>query len=108
MKDKLTLSMSREAVIKAKRISARTGKSVSQMMEDFINNIPETPRKSAVEEMIELMAPYRDKINASLPEGKSYRDMVREWRYEDYLKKSAEREQPPKKTKSKRNENGIH
>jgi hypothetical protein len=102
MTTKLTLSMKKETVEKAKRLSARHGKSVSKMMEDFINDFPETPKKSIVEEMIELMAPYRDRINKSIPEDKSYRDMVRDWRYEDYLKKEAEREQATKKrTKGK-------
>lgn len=92
MTTKLTLSMKKEAVEKAKRLSIKHGKSVSKMMEDFITDFPETPQKSIVEEMKELIAPYRDQINESLPKGKSYRDMVRDWRYEEYLKKEAERE----------------
>ena len=91
MTTKLTLSVKQEAVEKAKRISAKEGKSVSKMVEGFFESLQEKPQKSLVEQMDELMAPHRDRINKSIPKGKSYRDMVRQWRYEDYLKETKEK-----------------
>lgn len=88
---KLTLSLSKETVEKAKRIAARNGTSVSKMVQDFFEALPEAPKKSIVEEMHELMAPHRERILKSIPKGKSYRDLIGEWRYEDYMKDVAER-----------------
>lgn len=100
MTTKLTLSVKKEVVEKAKRLSAKNGKSVSKMVEEFLGALPETPKKSIVEEIDEIMAPHRERILKSLPKNKSYRDMVRDWRYEDYMKKLAE-SQPKRKAKTK-------
>lgn len=93
--------MKKETVEKAKRIAAKNGKSVSKMVEEYFNKLPEAPKKTFTQLMDELIGPHRERINASLPKGKSYKEIVGDWRYEDYMKKLAER-QPKPKGKTKR------
>lgn len=100
MTTKLTLSVKKETIEKAKRYSAKHGKSISKMVEEYLDGLLEKPEKSLVQQMNELMAPHRDRINKSLPKGKSYKEMVGDWRYEDYLEQTGKKS-TRKKTASK-------
>lgn len=86
MTTKLTLSMDEKVIDRAKRIARRRGKSLSKIVEEYFNSIPEKKYQegSAVERIEKRIKPYLDKIN--LPEDKDYRELIREWKYQDYLK----------------------
>ncbi len=45
MTRKLTLSISEKTILKARRISRRKGKSISRLVEDFLNSITEKEQK---------------------------------------------------------------
>ena len=57
MTTKLTLSIKEETVEKAKRISQRRGKSVSKMVEEYINSLPEkdVTEETAVDKIKKIM-----------------------------------------------------
>ncbi|MEX1061980.1 MAG: DUF6364 family protein [Balneolaceae bacterium] len=64
MKDKLTLSVDRSAKQRAKRISERTGISMSKLFEIAVNNMddpeyPEPEEGSAVAQMVNLIPESR-------------------------------------------------
>lgn len=66
MKEKLTLSVDKEAKQRAKRISERTGMSVSKLFELFINtqDVPDPqkfPEGSAVEGLLNII-PENEKV----------------------------------------------
>ncbi|WP_018616386.1 DUF6364 family protein [Segetibacter koreensis] len=54
---KLTLSINEEIVRKAKRISFRRGKSVSKLIEEYINSLPEKDdaEENAVDKIKKIM-----------------------------------------------------
>lgn len=86
MATKLTLSMDEKVINHAKRIARRRGKSLSKMVEEYFNSIPEKQslKGSAVERIEKRIAPYLDKIN--LPANRDYKELIREWKYEDYMR----------------------
>jgi hypothetical protein len=86
MTTKLTLSMDERVIGRAKRIAKGRGKSLSKMVEEYFNSIPEKKHQedSVVERIEKRIKPYLNKIN--LPEDKDYRELIREWKYQDYLK----------------------
>jgi len=61
------------------------------MVEEYLNSIIEKENKTetAIDQINKLMEPYRKKIK--LPEKVDYKEMVRQWRYEDYMKESEKR-----------------
>ena len=66
MKEKLTLSVDKEAKQRAKRISERTGMSISKLFEIFINtqdepDSPRIPEGSAVEGLLNII-PENEKV----------------------------------------------
>ena len=97
MTRKLTLSINEKTVEKAKRISRMRGKSISKMVEEYLNSIAEKgdTDESAIDKINKIMEPYRKKIK--LPENVDYKEMIRQWRYEDYMKESEKRMKPSRK-----------
>jgi hypothetical protein len=90
MVTKLTLSIEEEVIKKAKLVSSRRGKSISKMVEDFLGSLIEKEEpETAVDRMNRLMETWREKIN--LPANTNYKEMIRQWRYEDYMKESESR-----------------
>ena len=65
MTRKLTLSINENTIQKAKRISRRRGKSISRMVEEYLDSITEkeTQKKSAVKESSGVL---KGKIPASM------------------------------------------
>lgn len=57
MTRKLTLSINEKTVLKARRISRKRGKSISRMVEEYLNSITEKDeqQKSAVDEIKRIM-----------------------------------------------------
>ena len=87
MTRKLTLSINEKTVLKARRISRRRGKSISRMVEEYLNSIVEKENKTdPIGEIMEIMKKHKSKI--LLPADGNYNKMVNDWRYEEYLKKS--------------------
>ena len=88
MTRKLTLSINEKTVQKAKRISRRRGKSISRMVEEYLNSIIEKEDKTTgpIEEIMEIMKKHKSKV--PLPADGDYNKMVNDWRYEEYLKRS--------------------
>lgn len=87
MTRKLTLSINEKTVLKARRISRKRGKSISRMVEEYLNSIVEKENKTdPIEEIMEIMKKHKSKI--PLPADGNYNKMVNDWRYEEYLKKS--------------------
>lgn len=103
MTTKLTLSVKKETVEKAKRFSAKSGKSVSRMVEEYFESLKEPEEKGIVERMNELMAPHRDRINKKLGD-MTYKEATAKWRHEDYMKQygNAASKASKKKTAIKR------
>ena len=90
MTRKLTLSISEETVLKARRISRRRGKSISRMVEEYLNSVVEKEAISdPLVEIKQIMKKYKSKI--PLPADGNYNKMVNEWRYQEYMKKSKKR-----------------
>jgi hypothetical protein len=87
MTTKLTLSIDEDVIKKAKQISRRKGKSLSKMIEDYFKNISEKEgeKKLAISRIDKIMEPYRSKIK--IPVNGSYKDIIRQWRYQDYMNK---------------------
>lgn len=104
MKVKLTLSMSSEAVKRAKRTAAQQGKSVSKMLEDYIESLEEKPAKNSFTEIKRLIEPYRERILKSLPKDKSFKEIVNDWRYEDMRRELGAQ---PKQLKRRKNEKAL-
>jgi len=87
MATKLTLSIDEDVIKKAKQVSRRKGKSLSKMVEEYLKNISEREgeKKSVVSRIDKIMEPYRSKIK--MPVNGTYKDMIRQWRYQDYMDK---------------------
>lgn len=78
MKEKLTLSIEKETKERAKRYAKAVGKNISEMVEDFLNELSqqeewEPPEGSIVEKLagrfpIKDDRPYKDIITESLQE----------------------------------------
>ena len=85
MTKKLTLSIDPETIERAKRIGKRRGKSVSKMVEEFLNTLDDKQKDGLadLERLRKILEPYQEKFN--IPPDKSYKDMIRDWRNEDYL-----------------------
>ncbi len=82
MTTKLTLSINEKTVQRAKRISRKRGKSISKMVEEYLNSIPEK------EEDVSPFEKIRDRLKGktTIPENIDYKEFIRESRYQDYLK----------------------
>lgn len=91
MNTKLTLSINKETVKRAKRISRKRGKSISKMVEEFLNSISERDdaKESPLDLINKIMKPYRK--NTNLPQSPNYKEIIRQGRYEDYMKESEKR-----------------
>jgi hypothetical protein len=101
MTTKLTLSINEETVKRAKLISRKKGKSISKMVEEYLNSLSEKEeqKESVMDKIDKIMTPYRNKIQ--LPENKSYKEMIKEWRSEDY----ANEQEEAYKSKNKKGKN---
>ena len=90
MTTKLTLSINEETVKRAKLISKKKGKSISKMVEEYLDSLneKEEQKESVMDKIDKIMAPYRNKIK--LPENIGYKEMIANWRYEDYLNEPTE------------------
>jgi len=91
MTTKLTLSINEETVQRAKRISRKRGKSISKMVEEFLDSISEKEeqKESPIDHINKIMSKYEGKIK--LPPNVNYKEMIMQWRYEDYMKESEKR-----------------
>lgn len=91
MNVKLTLSISEKTVERAKRISRRKGKSISKMVEEFLDSVAEKEavKESPLDRIHKIMEKTRQKIK--LPDNLDYKEMIAKWRHEDYLNDSAKR-----------------
>lgn len=99
MNVKLTLSINEKTIEQAKRISRQKGKSISKMVEEYLDSINEREAKkeSGVDRILKIMKRSKDKIK--IPDNVSYKEMIRKWRYEDYLNDVAKRTKPVKTSK---------
>ncbi|MDQ6812628.1 MAG: DUF6364 family protein [Bacteroidota bacterium] len=84
MTTKLTLSINEEIVKKAKRISQIRGKSVSKIVEEYINSLPEKEPKiiASIRQVSNML-----KEGISIPENVDYKEFIRDNRYKDYVAK---------------------
>jgi hypothetical protein len=91
MNVKLTLSINEKTIERAKRISRQKGKSISKMVEEYLDSIneKETKKESRVDRILRIMQKSKDKI--TIPDNANYKEMIRKWRYEDYLNDAAKR-----------------
>ena len=91
MTTKLTLSINEETVQRAKRISRKRGKSISKMVEEFLDSISEKEeqKESPIDHINKIMSKYEGKIQ--LPPNVNYKKRIMQWRYEDYMKESEKR-----------------
>lgn len=87
MATKLTLSIDEEVIKKAKQLSRRKGKSLSKMVEEYLATVSdrEGGKETIVSRIDKIMEPYRSKI--TMPVNGSYKDMISQWRYQDYINK---------------------
>ncbi len=90
MTTKLTLSIDEETVRRAKQISRKRGKSLSKMIEEYLNSITEKEEKpSAMGRIRQLM---KDK-KINVPDNVDYKEFIMENRYKDYIDGLNNREQ---------------
>ncbi len=84
MTTKLTLSVNEEIVKKAKRIAQNRGKSVSKIIEEFIDSLPEKEpeEKFSIREISNML-----KEKTTLPKDTNYKELIRENRWKDYENK---------------------
>lgn len=96
MNAKLTLSINEKTIERAKRISRQKGKSISKMVEEYLDTVneKETKKESAMDRIRKIMGESRDKIK--VPDNLNYKEMIGKWRYEDYLNDTAKRMKAPK------------
>jgi hypothetical protein len=89
MAAKLTLSINEKTIQRAKLVSRKRGKSLSKMVEEYLETISEKEEKteSALDKVEKIMAPYLSKIE--IPADDDYRREVREWQYEKEVNKKA-------------------
>ncbi len=85
MTSKLILNISEKAIENGKRISKKRGKSLSKIIEEYLNSINEKDEETAMEAIEKIMRKYRNKI--PLPADGDYKKQVRDWQYEEYLQK---------------------
>ena len=99
MNVKLTLSINEKTIERAKRISRQKGKSISKMVEEYLDSIneKEAKKESRVDRILKIMEKSKDKIK--IPDNVNYKEMIRKWRYEDYLNDAAKRIKPVKTSK---------
>jgi Family of unknown function (DUF6364) len=73
MTRKLTLSINEKTVLKARRISRRRGKSISRMVEEYLNSITEKDdqQESAVDKIKKIM---KGKITNKNPDWKKIKE----------------------------------
>lgn len=87
MTTKLTLSMKAETIKNAKQASRKRGKSLSKIVEEYLDDISEKEMDaSPLENILKITRKYKNKIE--LPADGNYNRMVNEMRYQDFLKKS--------------------
>lgn len=97
MATKLTLSINEKTIQRAKRLSRKKGKSISKMVEEYLDSLNEREdqQESVMDKIEKIMLPYRGKI--ILPANKSYKEMIADWRYEDYVNEQRETYKSKKK-----------
>lgn len=87
MTTKLTLSIKAETIEKAKRMSIKRGKSLSKIVEEYLEDVSDEEIDSNVlENILKITRKYKNKIE--LPENGNYNRMANEMRYRDFLQKS--------------------
>jgi hypothetical protein len=88
MATKLTLSIREETIQRAKRISRKRGKSISKMVEEYLDSIVEKESEAnPLEAILEITRKHKSTL--SLPPDGDYDTAVSELRYKDYyIKKS--------------------
>ncbi len=91
MTTKLTLSIDEKIVKKAKRLSEQKGTSISKMVETYFSDMMEKDEISPLKSIQHAMKPYLKKIK--IPEGVAYKDLIRQGRYDDYMKETTSRAQ---------------
>ncbi len=85
MTNKLILSIKAETIEKAKQVSIKRGKSLSKIVEEYLEDISnEETDSSALENILKITRKYKNKIE--LPEDGNYNRMANEMRYADYIK----------------------
>lgn len=74
MTTKLTLSINKKTVQRAKLISRKRGKSISKMVEEFLDSIneKEEQKESVIEQINKIMSKYEGKIK--LQSNVNYKD----------------------------------
>lgn len=87
MTTKLTLSLDDQVISRAKKIARQRGKSLSKMVEEYFRSIQvkKTKKSSFLEHLEKNIKPQLDKLD--LPEDIDYKEMIREWKYQDYMKR---------------------
>ncbi|MCW3110648.1 MAG: hypothetical protein JWQ09_5154 [Segetibacter sp.] len=90
MTKQLTVSLNEETVQRVEQLSKVRGKTISEIIEELIKLIPEEEAsKDPIDKIHEIMSPYIGKLN--LPENMDYKEMIGQWRHEDYIKESDNR-----------------
>jgi hypothetical protein len=91
MNVKLTLSINEKTIERAKRISRQKGKSISKMVEEYLDSVAEKEanKESRVDRILKIVAKSKNKIK--IPDNVSYKEMIHKWRYEDYMNDSAKK-----------------
>ena len=87
MTTKLTLSINERTVQRAKILSRKRGKSISRIVEEYLDSISEKEeqKENPMTEIREVISKYKGKI--TLPADGNYNKMVRDSKYEDYIKR---------------------
>lgn len=85
MTTKLTLSIDEKIINKAKRLSAQRGVSISKMVETYFKSMTEKEEINPLEIIRQELKPHLKKIK--VPENTDYKDLVRQSRFNDYMKK---------------------
>lgn len=74
MTTKLTLSIDTATIEKARRISAKRRKSISKMVEDYLNSLPEkNTNENAMEAMQRILNSKKSK--SRVPASKTYKEL---------------------------------
>lgn len=91
MTTKLTLSLKAETIEKAKQVSRKRGKSLSKIVEEYLDDISgKEMATTPLENILNITRKYKTKIE--LPEDGNYNRMANEMRFQDFLKKSPKTE----------------
>lgn len=85
MTTKLTLSIDEETIKNAKRVSVIKGKSISKMVEEYLNSEIEKVKikTNPMEEIERIISKHRSTL--TLPKDGNYKKLIRELKYQDYL-----------------------